>query len=101
MMYGINDTTYEILMGYFRSNKQIQKVILFGSRATGLASATSDIDLCLTYTGEHRGTIVFDIEDRAGVYSLDIVFENAIGQELHKQIQRDGKIIYKRKEMKP
>lgn len=38
--------------------------------------------------------------EKIGAAVLDIVFENAIGQELDKQIQRDGKIIYL-KEMKP
>lgn len=95
-MYGIELNVYKNLIDYFKTNKDIQQVILFGSRAKGLAQATSDIDLCITYTGTSKGTLVFDIEDKVGIYSLDIVFKDSISEELTKQIQRDGQVIYTR-----
>lgn len=96
MIYGIEEQVYERLMTYFKNNSQIQKVILFGSRAKNLEKLNSDIDLCITYTGDNKGTTIFELEECVGIYSLDVVFEGAIGETLKRQIDRDGKVIYKK-----
>lgn len=96
MIYGIEEQVYERLMIYFKKNSDIQKVTLFGSRAKNLDKLNSDIDLCITYTGTNKGTTIFELEECVGIYSLDIVFEGAIGEELKKQIDRDGKVIYEK-----
>lgn len=46
-MYGINEKVYNNLLVYFEKEKDINKVILFGSRAKGNARINSDIDLCI------------------------------------------------------
>lgn len=48
-MYGINEKIYNRLIDYFQNNSNIEKVILFGSRAKGIESINSDIDLCISY----------------------------------------------------
>ncbi|AGT32667.1 hypothetical protein M493_12100 [Geobacillus genomosp. 3] len=47
MSYGISPTVFERLMAYFAGEEDIQKVVLFGSRARGTARYNSDIDLCI------------------------------------------------------
>lgn len=94
MTHGIEESIYKSLMYYFSSNKAIEKVVLFGSRATNMYTPRSDIDLCVSYTGTHKGTIVFEIEDRVGIYAVDVVFQDKLGDNLAKQIQRDGITIY-------
>lgn len=93
-MYGIDEQVYKRLLNYFKQNTKIQKVILFGSRAKGLANYNSDIDLCIIHTGINKGSTIFELEECIGIYSLDIVFEETIGKELKEQINRDGKVIY-------
>lgn len=97
-MYGIEPSVYTRLQTYFQSNEDIRSVILFGSRAKGLETSRSDIDLCIDYIGKHKGTVIFEIEDRVGIYDVDVVFQETLGEELSAQIIRDGKQIYQKEE---
>ncbi|MFT8340390.1 MAG: nucleotidyltransferase domain-containing protein [Clostridium beijerinckii] len=96
-MYGINEKIYKRLINYFEYNRNIEKVILFGSRAKGIEKINSDIDLCVDYIGKGKGTVVDEINDIIGVYSCDIVFLNSLNEEIEKQIARDGIEIYCKK----
>lgn len=89
-MYGVNEKVYEKMINYFNSNKEIEEVILFGSRAKGNYNYNSDIDLCIKCKTKIRGTIKDDIEDIIGIYSCDIVFLDNLNDEIKKQIERDG-----------
>jgi predicted nucleotidyltransferase len=93
-MYGINDKIYNNIINYFKNNKDIVRVILFGSRAKGNEKINSDIDLCIDYVGTDRGGVVEKIDELIGIYSCDIVFLGSINEELKKHIDRDGITIY-------
>lgn len=94
-MYGIQDTVYKKLMNYFRKEAGIKQVILFGSRAKNTARINSDIDLCITYSGNAKAKVQEEIDELIGIYSSDIVFTDQVNEELEKQIRRDGIVIYK------
>lgn len=94
-MYGINEKVYKRLINYFENNSNIEKVILFGSRAKENENINSDIDLCIGYIGESKGTIVEEVNDITGVYSCDIVFLDSLNENIEKQIARDGIEIYR------
>ena len=53
-----------------------------------------DIDLCISYIGKSKGTIVEEIDDIIGIYSCDIVFVDSLNENIEKQIGRDGIEIY-------
>ena len=93
-MYGIDKKVYKSLINYFLNNNNIEKVIIFGSRAKGIENINSDIDLCVSYIGKSKGTIVEEINDVIGIYSCDIVFINSLNENIKKQIDRDGIEIY-------
>lgn len=93
-MYGIDKKVYKSLINYFLNNNNIEKVIIFGSRAKGTENINSDIDLCVSYIGKSKGTIVEEINDVIGIYSCDIVFINSLNENIKKQIDRDGIEIY-------
>lgn len=93
-MYGINEKIYKKLINYFEYNDNIEKVILFGSRAKKIEKINSDIDLCIGYIGKSKGTVVEDINEIIGVYSCDIVFLDSLNEDIEKQIARDGVEIY-------
>jgi len=93
-MYGIDKKVYNSLINYFLNNSNIEKVIIFGSRAKGTENINSDIDLCVGYIGKSKGTIVEEINDVIGIYSCDIVFLNSLNENIEKQIARDGIEIY-------
>jgi predicted nucleotidyltransferase len=65
-MYGINQNIFERLMVYFESDKEIQKVILFGTRAKNMARYNSDIDLCIDYTRNQKGKIMNEVDNIVG-----------------------------------
>ncbi|MBB5326017.1 putative nucleotidyltransferase [Anoxybacillus tepidamans] len=98
MTHGINKNVFERLIAYFQSEKEIQKVILFGSRAKDTARHHSDIDLCIDYKGKQKGKVISDIDDIVGVYSCDVLFCDSLNQEIERQIERDGMVIYERNE---
>jgi len=93
-MYGIDKKVYKSLINYFLNNNNIEKVIIFGSRAKGTENINSDIDLCVGYIGKSKGTIVEEINDVIGIYSCDIVFLNSLNENIEKQVARDGIEIY-------
>ena len=95
-MYGIHEDVYRKLLDYFQRERGIRKVILFGSRAKDTARYNSDIDLCIDYEGEQKGKIVQDIDDIVGIYSYDVLFADLLNEEIKRQIDRDGVVIYKR-----
>lgn len=95
-MYGINEKIYNRLIEYFNKNKNIKKVILFGSRAKGIYKANSDIDICIDFQGNYKGTIALEIDELVGIYSCDIVFMDSLNEEIERQINRAGITIYER-----
>lgn len=93
-MYGIEEKIYINLMSYFKSNKYIKKAILFGSRAKGNYNYNSDIDLGILCDKKYKGTISVELDELVGIYSLDIVFLDAMNEDIKLQIDRDGIEIY-------
>lgn len=93
-MYGINDNVYKSLINYFKQNLNIKSVILFGSRAKGNDKYNSDIDLCIECPLNVRGTVEYEIDELIGIYSCDILFLDSLTEEIKKQIDRDGIVIY-------
>ncbi|WP_090089036.1 nucleotidyltransferase domain-containing protein [Clostridium uliginosum] len=93
-MYGINEKVYENLLKYFNENKDINRIILFGSRAKGNAKINSDIALCIDCTKRSRSKIVDHINEIIGIYSSDILFMDSLNLEIKKQIDKYGIEIY-------
>ena len=75
----------------------VDKIILFGSRARGDNSQTSDIDLAIyiEIVNENDAKIYFDIDEIHTLLKFDIVFiDNNTDIELINNIKKDGVIIY-------
>lgn len=75
---------------------QIEKVILFGSRARGDFKRTSDIDLAVE--GGEVESFALDIdEETTTLLQYDIVdLSRRIQPELRESIEREGKILYEK-----
>ena len=101
MKYGLSDGTIKKLQKVFENFAEIDKVVLYGSRAKGNARSGSDIDL--TLFGEHldrqRCSVVADaLDDLLLPYMIDLsVFHLLNHPELEAHIQRVGQVLYKRK----
>lgn len=84
----------EILMLAEKNN--IEKVILFGSRARGDYRKTSDIDLAVS--GGSVARFQADIEEEVStLLSFDIVnMDGSVQEELVDSIKREGKVLYEK-----
>ena len=84
----------EILMAAEKNN--IEKVILFGSRARGDYRKTSDIDLAVS--GGRIAHFQADIEEEVStLLSFDIVYmDGSVQEELVDPIKREGKVLYEK-----
>ena len=84
----------EILMAGEKDN--MEKVILFGSRARGDYRKTSDIDLAVS--GGRIAHFQADIEEEVStLLSFDIVnMDGSVQEELVDSIKREGKVLYEK-----
>lgn len=75
---------------------QVEKVILFGSRARGDFKRTSDIDLAVS--GGNFARFALDVnEETSTLLEFDIVDLNReMQEELLKAILQEGKVIYEK-----
>lgn len=96
MRFGLNDEVIDKLNNIFK-NYNIQKVIIFGSRAKGNYKPYSDIDLAFI------GDIDFDtkleilekIDDLLLPYKVDFIdFDKIKNINLKNHIKRVGKVFY-------
>ncbi|NLL30811.1 MAG: nucleotidyltransferase domain-containing protein [Clostridiales bacterium] len=100
-MYGLLDKDIDYIVNAFNKFSQIEKVIIFGSRAMGNYKKGSDIDLAVVGKGITNNTL-YDLNDYLNEvcplpYFFDILNYNDISNEnLKKHIDDVGKIIYER-----
>lgn len=85
----------------FSKYKQIEKVLIYGSRAKGNYRPSSDIDLSLIGRNIDLGLqlkIEFDLDDLMLPYKFDIsIYDKITNPEFIEHIDRVGKEFYKRK----
>ena len=95
MTYNIPDRVYKDLIRFADADK-IVKIILFGSRAKGTHTDRSDIDIAVS--GGDFDSFYFDIKEKThSLLSFDIIdLDKNISEELKKEIDRDGVIIYEK-----
>lgn len=75
---------------------QIEKIILFGSRARGDFKRTSDIDLAVS--GGNFDRFALDIEEETStLLKYDIVnLDQSMQQELRDAINKEGRVLYEK-----
>lgn len=75
---------------------QVDKVILFGSRARGDYKERSDIDLAVAGGRGDEFSIVVD-EETSTLLKFDIVnLDNPVQKELRESIEKEGVILYEK-----
>jgi uncharacterized protein len=100
MNYGLPDTTIREINTVFASFPEVNKVVLYGSRAKGNNKPGSDIDLTMHGTGLTaglRGTIMDKLDELLLPYMIDLsVFAELKHPELEAHIERVGVVFYQR-----
>ena len=104
MKYGLKYEVIEKMQAVFWRYSEIEKVILYGSRAKGTYKKGSDIDL--TIKGDRIDlTLLFKIENELDdlflPYKIDLSIYNSIqNPDLLDHIERVGKEFFIRKNLK-
>ena len=99
-MFGLYPTSLNELLSIFEKHKNIDEVIIYGSRAIGNYKEGSDIDL--TLIGKIDYSELFDIKDEIENSNIPYLVDLSIIQKLNSEslkehIDRVGKTFYKKK----
>ena len=95
MKYNLPDRVLRELSS-FAQKYSVTKIILFGSRARGTNTERSDIDIAV-YGGNFDG-FYWDVKEKINsLLMFDIVqADSSISDELIKEIDKDGVVIYEK-----
>ena len=100
MKYGLPKTAIEKICAVFARFREIEKAVLYGSRAKGNFKLGSDIDLTLygeALTSDLRSAIASALDDLLLPYTIDLsVFDDLDHVKLRKHIERVGVVFYER-----
>jgi len=98
MKFGLDDSVIMRIQNILRKYPQIEKAVLYGSRAKGNYKNGSDIDLTLCGNGldlNLMNKISLELDDLLMPYMLDLsIYENISNEILIEHIKRVGKIFY-------
>jgi len=100
MIYGIDESKIEEIINIFRKFPQIEKAILFGSRAKGNFKEGSDIDLALI--GKDLNLLLLSridllIDELNLPHTFDIlIFDRIDNPDLHEHIRKVGIVFYEK-----
>ena len=96
---GLSKDIFDKMNAVFRNYKEIESVLLYGSRAMGNFKPASDIDISLVGQGIDltlQNEIEFALDDLMLPYKFDIsIYKNITNQEFIEHIDRVGIVIYK------
>ena len=99
--FGLKDATIQKICGVFAEYPQVEKAVLYGSRAKGNYKTGSDIDLTL-YGGEDLTLDILyrlmdKIDDLLLPYSFDLsILRTITDPDVIEHIQRVGVIFYQK-----
>lgn len=100
MKYGLSEATIEKIGSVFALFPEVEKAVLFGSRAKGNYKTGSDIDLTLygeQLTSRLCATIASELDDLLLPYTIDLsVFSELNNAKLSEHIERVGVVFYQR-----
>lgn len=100
MKYGLQETQIDQIQAVLARYPEVEKALLFGSRAKGNYKPYSDIDVVLI--GQHlslfmMGKIHFDLDDLLLPYTFDMAIYHQISDaNVLAHINRVGKVLYEK-----
>lgn len=100
--FGLPEKTTNELLNYFKSKPEIEKVLIFGSRAKGNYRTGSDVDFALWKAQNLSiSTISFELDELPTPYKFDVIDYNSLAHEgMKNSIDKDEKVFYLRKHAK-
>ena len=98
-MFGLYPNSYKEILSIFQNHENIEKVIIYGSRAKGNYKEGSDIDFTLIGNLNYDEIIKLkhEFEDSNIPYLIDIsIYNDLQSKSLKEHIDRVGQIFYTR-----
>ena len=99
-MYGMTDEELDLLCSLFARQREIERVILYGSRAKGTHKSFSDVDITLLGVGlsrSHLNRLMADIDESSLPYFFDVsLYAKLTNPDLIAQIEKTGVILFQR-----
>ena len=96
---GLKESALERINHVFAGHPNIQRVVLYGSRAKGTHRSGSDIDLTLFGDGLTVSELLkidLELDELLLPYKIDLSLHHQIdSNELLEHIERVGKVLYK------
>lgn len=100
MTFGIESRTMDNIHLVFEKHPEIEKVVIYGSRAKGNYRTGSDIDLTLMgkrLTEQLLSAVLLELDDLNTPYKFDIsIFDQLQSPDLEAHIGRVGQLFYQR-----
>lgn len=97
--FGLSERTINELTEYFSTKPEIEKVVVYGSRAKGTYHDGSDIDFAI-WTDAHDmiSAILDELEELPTPYKFDVTDYKTLTHEgMINSINTDGVLFFKRK----
>jgi len=98
--YGFTAEDQEQMQACFKRCPEIEKIVLFGSRAMNTFRSASDVDLVIYGKAVNRQTVLNlknELEDTNIPYFFDVINAHTIDSpELLEHLRRHGKLLYKK-----
>lgn len=102
MKFGLTDKTLNQITEVFQKHAEVEKVLLYGSRAKGNFRPSSDIDLTVIAPQlelKDINKISMELDDLLLPYTIDIsLYHHIKDPEVLDHIKRVGKTFYQKKE---
>ena len=101
--FGLKETTIEKICAVFAKFPQVEKAVLYGSRAKGNYKNGSDIDLTLCGGQDLTLNVLYkiatELDDLLLPYTIDLsVFAQLTNPDFIEHIQRVGLVFHERKQ---
>lgn len=100
MKFGLTKLELEQIYKILHAFPAVKEVLIFGSRATGTFRRTSDIDLALkgNINNDIVAEVKYQLEEKTTLpYFFDVInYQEIKNEELKEQIDRYGKVLYKK-----
>ena len=96
--FGLPQRTIGEITDYFASNDKIEKVLIYGSRATGRFHNGSDIDFAI-FAADNTNfpAILSALDNLPTPYKFDVTDYNSItNPDLKNSIDKEGIVFYKK-----
>lgn len=86
-------------LSILRKELDPKRIVLFGSRAKGVAGKGSDFDLAVDCREPNSSMTRYlrdKLEEKSGLYHIDLVFLPSVSRDFRNLILHTGKIVYAR-----